>query len=51
MPAVADAKAVSLGTTLAGSMAFHVAKTPGTAPVWSAVSLGSNGNSWEDEAR
>ena len=32
-----------LGTTEAGSTAFQVAKTPGSVPVWSAVSRGSSG--------
>jgi hypothetical protein len=42
-PAVAEEYDEPLATTLAGSTAFQVAKTPGSAPVWSAVSRGSSG--------
>src|SRR5215210_4758714 len=46
VPGVAEEYDVVLGTMLAGSTAFQVAKMPGSRPVWSAVSRGSSGTRW-----
>jgi hypothetical protein len=43
VPGVAEEYDDVLATTVAGSTAFQVAKTPGRRPVWSAVSRGSSG--------